>query len=182
MIQDIAETGTGASLKGRGARLILQHSEKGSHTMFKTLLIPVDGSTHAEKALAVAAELARSGGGTLHLLNVTEAAPDGIGLLVGGSTEPMSAAEREKLAEGVQKAAQQTIDKAKSAVDLSGLEVKVLVRRGRPGERIVEAAEELGADAVVMGSRGMSDLKGMVVGSVSHRVSHTAGCSVITVT
>lgn len=150
--------------------------------MFKTLLVPVDGSAHAEKALGVAAELARSGGATLHLLNVSEAASDNIGILVGGSTEPMSEVEREKLAEGVRKAAQQVIDRAKSAVDLAGLEVKELVRQGRPGERIIEAAEELDADAIVMGSRGMSDLRGMVVGSVSHRVSHTAGCTVITVT
>jgi nucleotide-binding universal stress UspA family protein len=150
--------------------------------MYKTLLVPVDGSVHAEKALAVAAELARSGGGTLHLLNVAEATPDNIGILVGGSTEPMSEAEREKLAEGVRKAGEKVIDKARAAVDLAGLEVKALVRQGKAGERIIEAAEEVGADAIVMGSRGMSDLKGMVVGSVSHRVSHTAGCSVITVT
>lgn len=149
--------------------------------MYKTLLVPVDGSVHAEKALAVAAELARNGG-TLHLLNVAESIPDNLGILVGGSTEPVSEAERKKLAEGVRKAGEQVIDKAKAAIDLAGIEVKALVRQGRPGERIIEAAEELRADAIVMGSRGMSDLKGMVVGSVSHRVSHTAGCSVITVT
>ena len=95
--------------------------------MYKTLLVPVDGSVHAEKALAVAAELARSGGGTLHLLNVAEATPDNIGILVGGSTEPMSEAEREKLAEGVRKAGEKVIDKARAAVDLAGLEVKALV-------------------------------------------------------
>jgi nucleotide-binding universal stress UspA family protein len=150
--------------------------------MFKTILVPVDGSRHAEKALKVAAELARSGTGTLHLLHVTEPLPDNIGILVGGSTEPMSEAEREKLAEGIRQAGQQLIDQAKGAADLAGLEVEELVRHGRPGERIIEAAEEVGADAIVMGSRGMSDLKGMVVGSVSHRVSHTAGCTVITVT
>ncbi|QTF92477.1 universal stress protein [Halomonas sp. BM-2019] len=150
--------------------------------MFKTILVPIDGSSHAEKALKVAAELARSSGATLQLLNVAEATPDNIGILVGGSTEPMSQVEREKLAEGVQRAGLQVIGKAKGAVDLAGLEVKELVRQGRPGERIIEAAEELGADAIVMGSRGMSDLRGMVVGSVSHRVSHTAGCTVITVT
>lgn len=150
--------------------------------MYKTLLVPIDGSAHAEKALAVAAELARSGGGTLHLLSVAEAAPDNLGILVGGSTKPISEAEREQLAEEVRKAGEKRIDKAQSAVDLAGLEVKALVRQGKPGERIIEAAEELKADAIVMGSRGMSDLKGMVVGSVSHRVSHTAGCSVITVT
>jgi nucleotide-binding universal stress UspA family protein len=158
------------------------NTNKGIHAMYKTLVVPVDGSIHAERALAVAAELARSGGATLHLLNVPESAPDNIGILVGGSTEPMSEVEREKLAEGMRKAGQQVIDKAKAAVDLAGIEVKELVRQGKPGERIIEAAEELNADAIVMGSRGMSDLRGMVVGSVSHRVSHTAGCSVITVT
>nr|WP_231613761.1 universal stress protein [Halomonas sp. BC04] len=43
-------------------------------------------------------------------------------------------------------------------------------------------ANEIAADAIVMGSRGVSELKGLLVGSVSHKVMHSAPCTVITVT
>lgn len=150
--------------------------------MFTTILVPIDGSVHAEKALGVAAELARSTSATLHLMTVTEYPPDDIGILAGGSAEPFSPAEREKRAEEMRKAGRALLAKARASAVLEGIEVKEVLREGRPGERIIEEAEAIGADAIVMGSRGMSDLKGLVVGSVSHRVSHTAACTVITVT
>lgn len=78
--------------------------------------------------------------------------------------------------------ARKVIDQARSAVDLEGIEVEEVVRQGRPAERINEAAETLGVDTIIMGSRGVSDMRGMVFGSVSHKVSHTAGCTVVTVT
>jgi nucleotide-binding universal stress UspA family protein len=45
----------------------------------------------------------------------------------------------------------------------------------------VEEADKLGVDAIIMGSSGMSDLKGLVIGSISHKVMHTANCRVILV-
>lgn len=150
--------------------------------MYQSILVPVDGSRHAEKALQVAALLAKGVSATLHLMTVAEFPPDNLGLFTGGAAEPFSEEERETLAAGMKEEAHQAIDKARAAVDLAGIEVKEVVRQGRPAERIVGAAEELGVDAIVMGSRGVSDVRGMVFGSVSHKVSHTAGCSVITVT
>ncbi|OHV09683.1 universal stress protein [Kushneria phosphatilytica] len=52
---------------------------------------------------------------------------------------------------------------------------------GSPAHIIVDEAERLKVDAIVIGSRGLSDFRGLVVGSVSHRVSHTAPCTVISV-
>jgi len=150
--------------------------------MFKTILVPVDGSDHAEKALGVAALLARASSATLHLMTVAEFPPDNIGLFTGGTAEPFSEVEREKLAEGMKQEAHKVIEKARAAVDLAGIEVKEVTRQGRPAERIHEEAESLGADAIVMGSRGVSDMRGMVFGSVSHKISHIASCTVITVT
>ncbi|MDX1465287.1 MAG: universal stress protein [Halomonas sp.] len=150
--------------------------------MYTSILVPLDGSSHAEKALGVAAQLARGAGATLHLMTVAEFPPDNLGLFTGGTAEPFSEEDREKLAAGMKEEAGKVIDKARAAVDLEGIEVEEVVRQGRPAECINEAAESLGADAIIMGSRGVSDMRGMVFGSVSHKVSHTAGCSVITVT
>ncbi len=150
--------------------------------MFKTILVPIDGSSHAEKALGVAALLARSSSATLCLMTVAEFPPDNIGLLTGGIAEPFSEEEREKLAEGMKQEAHKIIEQAYAAVDLDGIEVKEVTCQGRPAASIKKEAESLGADAIVMGSRGVSDMRGMVFGSVSHKISHTADCTVITVT
>jgi nucleotide-binding universal stress UspA family protein len=50
--------------------------------------------------------------------------------------------------------------------------VDSLTASGDAARRIVEAAEETGADMIVMGARGLSDLTALMVGSVSHKVQH----------
>lgn len=150
--------------------------------MYQSILVPVDGSRHAEKALKVAAQLANGTSAVLHLMTVAEFPPDNIGLFTGGVAEPYAEEEREKLAKGMKEEAHKAIDQARKEVDLLDIEVREVVRQGRPAELIVDQAKELGADVIVMGSRGVSDVRGMVFGSVSHRVSHTADCTVITVT
>lgn len=147
--------------------------------MYQSILVPVDGSTHAEKALEVAAQLA-SRPGKLYLINVQQP-PDDIGLLVGGSGMPVSDEVIQKLVKERKEEARRVLDKARAAVALEGLEVEEVIAKGRPAEAIVAEAEALKVEAIVMGSRGMSDLKGMVIGSVSHRVGHTAHCTVVTV-
>lgn len=58
---------------------------------------------------------------------------------------------------------------------------KTLVLYGDPAANIIEYVKENNIDAVVMGSRGMSDLRGLLVGSVSHKVSSLAECTCIMV-
>lgn len=50
-----------------------------------------------------------------------------------------------------------------------------------PADAIVETADELGADAIVLGNLGMSDRKEFLLGNVPNRVSHKASCTVIIV-
>ncbi len=147
--------------------------------MFQSILVPVDGSAHAEKALEVAAQLATPPA-RLYLINVQQP-PNDIGLLVGGSGMPVSEEVIQKLVKEREDDARKILDKAYAAVTLDGLQVEEMIAKGRPAEAIVAEAEALQVEAIVMGSRGMSDLKGMVIGSVSHRVGHTAHCTVITV-
>ncbi|MBB3191687.1 universal stress protein [Halomonas cerina] len=150
--------------------------------MYQSILVPVDGSPHAEKALALGAQLARASSAILHLMTVAEFPPDNIGLFTGGTAEPFDEKAREKLAAGLKETAHENIAKAREAVDLEGIEVREVVCQGRPAELILKEAGKLGVDVIVMGSRGISDVRGMVFGSVSHKVSHAADCSVITVT
>ena len=57
----------------------------------------------------------------------------------------------------------------------------LVVKQGDPAKCILAAIDEESADFVVMGSRGLSDLKGLLMGSVSHKVSHLAPCTCVTV-
>ena len=59
--------------------------------------------------------------------------------------------------------------------------VETVFEAGDPGERIVAIAKDRSADLVVMGSRGFGNLKGLFLGSVSHKVYHMAPCSCVTV-
>ncbi|SDK46645.1 universal stress protein [Billgrantia gudaonensis] len=149
--------------------------------MTHAILVPLDGSAHAEKALAVAAQLARSASATLHLLHVSEY-PDDIGILAGAPGVPFTEERRAQLAERMRRDAEGVLAHARGSVSLDGVVVEEHVREGRPNEVILAEAEALGVDTIVMGSRGMSNLQGMLLGSVSHKVSHAAPCTVITVT
>lgn len=57
--------------------------------------------------------------------------------------------------------------------------VETLVRLGRPASVIVDIAEEVGADVILLGSRGYTGIKALVMGSVSSGVLHDAHCSVL---
>ncbi|MBF7054275.1 universal stress protein [Halomonas sp. KAO] len=150
--------------------------------MYAKILVPLDGSEHAIRALRVAAALARDGKATLHLMTVAGSPPDSVGLFVGGSADPFSEEEREQMAQAMRDKARKVIDQARSLIDLDGLDVKESVSQGHPAEQIKKQAATIDADVIVMGSRGLGNVRGMMFGSVSHKVSHIAGCGVITVT
>jgi nucleotide-binding universal stress UspA family protein len=62
-----------------------------------------------------------------------------------------------------------------------GLDVEELTREGYPATVIEEAAEQLEADLIVIGSRGRSGLKHLLLGSIAERVVQKAPCPVLTV-
>ena len=65
----------------------------------------------------------------------------------------------------------------KQGLDVAGSEVVV----GSAANEILEFADRHNIDGIVMGSRGLSDFKGLLLGSVSHKVGHLAKCTCITV-
>jgi nucleotide-binding universal stress UspA family protein len=59
--------------------------------------------------------------------------------------------------------------------------IQQAIEEGDPTRNILASAEAYGADLIVMGSRGLGDLQGLLLGSVSHKVGHLAKCTCITV-
>ncbi|MDR5867584.1 universal stress protein [Halomonas koreensis] len=145
--------------------------------MFHSILVPIDGSEGSRLALCVACKLARQEDGRLLLLHVPEALPHEPLLVWGIGAVPTEASLEKR-----QQVGRDLLERAGEEARTLGVEqVEPLLAQGDPSQAILSAAEEHGVEAIVMGSRGLGDLKGLVVGSVSHKVSHGAECRVITV-
>ena len=77
---------------------------------------------------------------------------------------------------------EQIINNASTSASKAGVaNVTAEIHTGDYANNILKVAENVDADIIVMGRRGLSNLKGFVTGSVSHKVSQRAECSVLTV-
>ena len=145
--------------------------------MSKTILVPVDGSEHSKKALEFAAELCGKFDGKLLLLHVPQSLPHDRTLVLGAAAITMHSTGDELAAAG-----SKVLDAAQQVATRHGCKnVQALTGSGDPAQAIVKQAEKVGADMIVMGSRGLSDIKGLLLGSVSHKVTYLAHCTCVTV-
>ncbi len=158
--------------------------------MFDKILVPIDGSEHSRRALHVAHRLAAPDEATLYLLNVPEwpAAQDPLGKAVGARARdvPRETVEERarrflERAEEAEQIGHGVIEQTKGTLGPMHVHIDTIVRQGSPADVILEEAGRAGVDAIVMGSRGVSDLEGLLLGSVSHKVLHAAPCAVILV-
>ncbi|QEM82743.1 universal stress protein [Halomonas binhaiensis] len=145
--------------------------------MFKSILVPLDGSEYSRLALNVACKLVSPEGGQIVLLHIPEPLPNEPLLIWGLIAVPMGATQEQR-----DQAGQKLLDRAIDAARAEGVEtITPMLVHGDPRLVILSAAKEKGVEAIVMGSRGLSDIKGLMVGSIAHKVSHSAECHVITV-
>jgi nucleotide-binding universal stress UspA family protein len=138
--------------------------------VFEIVLLATDASAEAERALAAARELAKVAGSEVRVLHVREA---GSGFGRGAPLWGESPAEAVAIVEEAVAALQAEGVKASGAVrgSLSGLVAR----------EILEEADEVHASLVMMGTRGLSDLAGLVVGSTTHKVLHLGNIPVLVV-
>ena len=140
--------------------------------MFQTIVVAVRSPQESLKAIPAVAELAERVGAEVRVVHVLETAavpaPFGMGG-EGGFIEEDRAA------------AQQLLDDAVARFAASGVRASAkLVSSPLPVARaILEVAAEARADLLVVGSRGLSDLGGLLLGSVALKVIHLAKCSVL---
>jgi len=157
--------------------------------MLKTILVPTDGSAHAKKAVDLAGDLAATSGAKI----VRAAQVEHIGEshdkpsnLVNIPQEIMARVEGKM---GTQLPLQvlefigkRVLAGAEQVCRDKGVEtVELVVEEGRPTEIILDYAKRTNADMIVMGSRGLSALKGILMGSISSQVSQLADCTCVTV-
>jgi nucleotide-binding universal stress UspA family protein len=128
--------------------------------MFRSILVAVDGSQAAAKALEEAIDLARSEGARLTLISV--AAPPRY-LVAGPYFVPLPTED------DLERCAQEVVDRAEELVP-DGIPVSTVVRHGPAAKAILERVETGGHDLVVMGSRGLGRAGSLLLGSVSRTV------------
>jgi nucleotide-binding universal stress UspA family protein len=147
--------------------------------MVKKILLPLDGSDHAFKALDFASDLAEKYGAVLLVLYVVtkHELPESVRRFaqVEHIEGPPNWIYDEVVAKNVLVEAQ---DRAQRKGVTS---IETLICDGNPAKLIVEAARSKNADLIVMGTRGLSDIKGLFMGSVAHKVNQMASCTVVTV-
>jgi nucleotide-binding universal stress UspA family protein len=140
---------------------------------FRNILVPVDGSASSKLAVEQAIALSRITGAKLTLLHVVHAdGLVGLGLteLVTHGFEQLDAAVHDKVFA--------PFDEALAELDKKPA---YLIVQGHPAQDICDIAEKEKFDLVVLGSRGMSTMRSVLLGSVSNRVIHDCWCPVLVV-
>jgi nucleotide-binding universal stress UspA family protein len=148
--------------------------------MFSNILVAVDGSDHAMRAVEIASDLAEKYGAQLHLLSVFR--PTRMQESTHSLVRTSRSLEPQHSDDELQQIAEELLQTAEAEARKHEIpEIRSQVKRGHPARTIVSTAEELGIDLIVLGSRGLGDVTGLLLGSVSHKVASLAKCNVITV-
>jgi nucleotide-binding universal stress UspA family protein len=166
--------------------------------MIKTIVVPTDGSAHAKLAIELAAEMAQKFGARMVILHVLlrHASEYELEALCTENKMPEALAKKfEELRENYLKivtlyyeggptpiflpdeilteAGNLLLENARRQAESKGVkEIVTHTVDGAPADKIVAVAEKEDADMIVMGSRGLGNVAGIVMGSVSHKVNH----------
>jgi nucleotide-binding universal stress UspA family protein len=139
-----------------------------------TVIVGVDGSDQSIRAANVAAALAQVHGARLHVVTVVRP-PEGWWGVV-GSPPPADALSRSMVD------AQRTVlDRTLDRLDSEGIEVTSAEEIGDPASALVDLAERMECDLLVVGRRGAGMVERLILGSVADRVAHDSPCPVLIV-
>lgn len=136
--------------------------------MFERILVAVDGSPHSSKTIPVAADLASRYDATVTVVHVRE----------------HERYEGQDVDLGPPQDAESLVDAALERFREAGVPATGEIRRVTPGntpKEIVEVANGTGAELIVIGTRGMTEWKSLVLGGVANKVVQHAGCPVLLV-
>jgi nucleotide-binding universal stress UspA family protein len=139
--------------------------------MFENILLAVDGSEHALNAARMASSLAKAmNSQTLRIVVAYNPIPVHLG-------DPyMQDAINARISE-----TEEIIQNAVQAVGAVSAEILTEIIEGDPAETIIELAKTYNSDVIIMGSRGLGKLAGLLLGSTSQKVVSHAPCPVLIV-
>ena len=147
--------------------------------MFKRIVVGIDGSSTANAALVHAAALAKRHEARLYIVHGYRSAVDLVALAVdpaGANLGAQAAAVDKDLRDEAGALLQQATREASAA----GVDVEAIAIAGDAADALLDTAERIDADLIVVGNRGMSSAR-RFLGNVPNRVAHHASCSVMIV-
>ncbi len=147
----------------------------GEVGVFHSILVAIDGSEHAQRALSEAIDLAQLSNARLTVMTVQQQPST---LLVGGPVVPP--VDMRSLDEAMRQEHEQLLESAIEQVPQDVSVVKMLVQ-GSPASAIIAQARKDGNDLIVLGSRGRGEVASMLLGSVSHQVLQRSAVPVLVV-
>jgi nucleotide-binding universal stress UspA family protein len=145
--------------------------------MIQSIVVGTDGSETATKAVREAAQLAAAIGAGMEIVSAYEPV----------ATQRLKEEARQVPADlqhmvSPREEVDATLREATEMVKSIGVaEVRCHAREGEPADAILDVAEELKSDLIVVGNKGMTGAKRYLLGSVPNKVSHHAPCSVLIV-
>ncbi len=142
--------------------------------LFNRIVVGTDGSESAAEAVRQAVELAGLTGARLDVVSAYEPVPN-------RRVESEVAQAPGDVAHefGPREEATFALDSAVGAATAAGIEVTPHAMDGDPADAILDVAEKVGADLIVVGNKGMTGARRFLLGSVPNKVSHHSPCSVI---
>ena len=138
--------------------------------LFEKSLVPLDGSEHSIRALKEAIQIAKKFDGAITLIHVYTV-----------SSFAITPTQVYKYVQAIREFGSNILEEGAKIVKAEGVQVETLVKEGPTVENILETVTKGNFNLVVMGSRGLSKLKGIFMGSVSDGVTKKAPCSVLIV-
>lgn len=142
----------------------------GTSGLYDTIVVGTDGSDRADLAVRTALELAKATGATLHAVYV-----------VHGAWAAFDSVEEQEELEARREHNAEVRDHLLEMAAQFGVAAEVHTPAGHPADAILHLAATLDADLIVVGNRGMTGAKRLVLGSVPNKIAHGAPCSVLIV-
>ena len=140
--------------------------------MIKKILLPTDGSEHAEKTVQYAIDLAKSLGASVDVMYAYQS----VSLL-----RKRAAAMMEEYKQIMEEDAREIVSEVAARLKAEGIKVTAVVVEGAAADAILRAAEDSKPDVIVMGSRGEGGFANMLLGGVAEHVIHYSKVPVLIV-
>ncbi|MCH6265432.1 universal stress protein [Neobacillus citreus] len=138
--------------------------------MFNRILVAIDGSKMSEKALQTALKFAKERYSKIGVIHVEKNVQIVDGMPI-KTIDNIYAAQETK--------GHVLLKQAVTLAEEEGIEIEVHFVMGEPAIQIVKKADEFNYQLIVIGSRGLGNIKGLMLGSVSQKVSQLAHCPVL---
>jgi len=147
--------------------------------MFKKIIVGLDGSDSSETSLRIGCELAQQSGGSLTLVHVPHAET---AAFVVGAVAGYRAAVSNPTFEDIETAGQKVMDAAIATAQKAGCKsAKTHMPHGDAATEILRHADDIGADLIITGRRGLGGIASLVMGSTTQQINHHARCACLSV-